>query len=154
MDGDMNDIFQKINTALEDPNMSNNLKNILSNFSSSDKKDNDTENSNSTSKENGSSEYKENSDSHHKTNNSSSAENRKSNSGIPEFDLNTILKIKSIMDSLNNSENDSRSNLLLSLKPYLSDHKKDKIDQYVKFLRLAKVFETLNPMGGDSSTNE
>lgn len=154
MDGDMNDIFQKINTALEDPNMSNNLKNILSNFSSSDKKDNDTENSNSTSKENGSGEYKENSDSHHKTNNSSSAENRKSNSGIPEFDLNTILKIKSIMDSLNNSENDSRSNLLLSLKPYLSDHKKDKIDQYVKFLRLAKVFETLNPMGGDSSTNE
>lgn len=154
MDGDMNDIFQKINTALEDPNMSNNLKNILSNFSSSDKKDNDTENSNSTSKENGSGEYKENSDSHHKTNNSSSAENRKSNSGIPEFDLNTILKIKSIMDSLNNSENDSRSNLLLSLKPYLSDHKKEKIDQYVKFLRLAKVFETLNPMGGDSSTNE
>ena len=126
----------------------------MSNFSSSDKKDNDTENSNSTSKENGSGEYKENSDSHHKTNNSSSAENRKSNSGIPEFDLNTILKIKSIMDSLNNSENDSRSNLLLSLKPYLSDHKKDKIDQYVKFLRLAKVFETLNPMGGDSSTNE
>ena len=153
MDGDMNDIFQKINTVLEDPNMSSNLKNILSNFSSSDQKNNATENFSNTSNKDEPSDYQKNDNPSQKTNNSSNTDNRKSNSEAPEFDLNTILKIKSIMDSINNSENDSRANLLLSLKPYLSDYKKDKIDQYVKFLRLAKVFETLNPMGGDSSTN-
>lgn len=156
MDGDINDIFQKLNTALEDPNMSNNLKNILNNFSSSNTQNTNTNSSTNT---------PQNSESTNDTNNtnfrqqqeentSSNTENRKSNSSIPDFDLNTILKIKKIMDSMNSTENDSRSNLLLSLKPYLSDHKKDKIDQYVKFLRFAKVFETLNPMGGDSSSNE
>ena len=33
MDGDMNDILQKFNNILEDKDMSNNLKNILNNFS-------------------------------------------------------------------------------------------------------------------------
>lgn len=141
MDGDMNDILQKINTVLEDPNMSNNLKNILNNFSSSDKQKTSEINSEKISQEN-------------EKNTSTSEEKNKDNTSIPEFDLNTILKIKNIMDSLNKSENDARSNLLLSLKPYLTDKKKDKIDQYIKFLHFAKVIEILNPMGGDKSNNE
>lgn len=141
MDGDMNDILQKLNTVLDDPNMSNNLKNILNNFSSSDNKTTSETNSEKFSQEND-------------RTTSSDEENKKSNSSSPEFDLNTILKIKNIMDSLNNSENDARSNLLLSLKPYLTDKKKDKIDQYIKFLHFAKVIEILNPMGGDKFNNE
>ena len=43
--------------------------------------------------------------------------------------LNTILKIKKITDSINHDKKDDpRANLLRSLKPYLSDNKKDKID--------------------------
>lgn len=141
MDGDMNDILQKLNTVLDDPNMSNNLKNILNNFSSSDNKTTSETNSEKFSQEND-------------RTTSSDEENKKNNSSSPEFDLNTILKIKNIMDSLNNSENDARSNLLLSLKPYLTDKKKDKIDQYIKFLHFAKVIEILNPMGGDKFNNE
>ncbi|MBP3502436.1 MAG: hypothetical protein J6K42_03035 [Clostridia bacterium] len=132
MDGDMNDIFQKLNNILEDKDMSNNLKNILNNFSSSNESNNSSESSNNT-------ENSNNSDTSQK---------------IPEFDINTILKIKTIMDSLNNNADDPRSNLLLSLKPYLGETKKEKIDQYVKFLHFAKVLEILNPMGGDTSKNE
>lgn len=132
MDGDMNDIFQKLNNILEDKDMSNNLKNILNNFSSSNESNNSSESSNNIKSSN-------DSDTSQKT---------------PEFDINTILKIKTIMDSLNNNADDPRSNLLLSLKPYLGETKKEKIDQYVKFLHLAKVLEILNPMGGDSSKNE
>ena len=75
--------------------------------------------------------------------------------GIPEFDINTILKIKKIMDSLNTSnKDDPRANLLLSLKPYLNETKKDKIDNYVKFLQFAKIIEVMNPLGGDEVKDE
>lgn len=138
MDGDMNDIFQKLNSILEDKDMSDNLKNILNNFSSSN---NDTENS---------------SDNQSSSNNFNRNEQNNKNSSNTnfDFDINTILKIKSVMDSFNNNSDDPRTNLLLSLKPYLGDSKKDKVDQYIKFLHLAKVIEVLNPMGGDNIKNE
>ena len=44
--------------------------------------------------------------------------------------MNTILKMKSIMESMNN-KNDPRANLLYSLKPNIRESKKDKVDQYV-----------------------
>ena len=136
MDGDMNDIFQKLNSILEDKDMSDNLKNILNNFSSSNNTENSSDNNSS-----------ENFNSNKKSDNNSSNVNF-------DFDINTILKIKNIMDSLNNNSEDPRSNLLLSLKPYLGDSKKDKIDQYIKFLHLAKVLEVFNPIGGDIKKNE
>lgn len=140
MDGDMNDVFQKLNSILEDKDMSNNLKNILNNFSSSNTSNNSSESTNTT---NINTDY----------NNDSSE--KKSNNGIPEFDINTILKIKKIMDSLNTSnKDDPRANLLLSLKPYLNETKKDKIDNYVKFLQFAKIIEVMNPLGGDEVKDE
>ena len=145
MDGDMNDILQKFNNILEDKDMSNNLKNILNNFSSSNSSNNSSESTdnNSTNTNNINTDY----------NNDSS--DKKSNNGIPEFDINTILKIKKIMDSLNTSnKDDSRANLLLSLKPYLNETKKDKIDNYVKFLQFAKIIEVMNPLGGDEVKDE
>ncbi len=146
MDGDMSDIFQKLNTMLEDKDMSNNLKNILSNFSSSTETDSSSESSNSS---NNNDSY----NSHTSYDNTNKSEPN-SSQGMPEFDINTILKIKSIMDSFNKNKDDPRSNLLLSLKPYLAENKKEKIDQYVKFLQFAKVLEALNPMGGDNVKNE
>lgn len=132
MDGDMNDIFQKLNTILEDENMSDNLKNILNNFSSSNESSNNSE----------------------KAQSQEHSRSKKNTDNFGDFDINTILKIKGIMDSLRDDSEDPRSNLLLSLKPYLADNKKEKIDQYVKFLKLAKVFEKINPLGGDNPKNE
>lgn len=144
MDGDMNDIFQKLNSILEDKDMSNNLKNVLSNFSSSTTSNNSNETS-STEQSNNSSTF----------NTENSSEQSNSSSGIPEFDINTILKIKKIMDSINHDKKDDpRANLLRSLKPYLSDNKKDKIDNYIKFLQFAKIIEVMNPLGGDGIKNE
>lgn len=127
MDEDSNDIFQKLGSIFDNPEMSDNIKNILNNISSSESK---------------------------KDNASNDAEKSNDNSSIPNLDFETILKLKSIIDSFNNTENDSRSNLLLSLKPYVADNKKQKIDQYIKFLNLAKVIEIINPMGGDAKKNE
>ena len=43
-----------------------------------------------------------------------------------------------------NSKNDPRANLLYSLKPYLRDSKKEKLDQYVNMLNVSKIAEIMN----------
>ena len=48
------------------------------------------------------------------------------------------MKIKSVMEKFNNS-NDPRSNLLYSLKPYLREERKEKLDQYANLLNVAKM---------------
>ena len=58
------------------------------------------------------------------------------------IDMNTILKMKSVMEKLNNS-NDPRFNLLYSLKPYLRNEKKEKLDQYANLLNVAKIADLL-----------
>lgn len=68
-------------------------------------------------------------------NNSTSNNNNNFN-----LDMNTIMKMKSIMENMNN-KNDPRANLLYSLKPYLRDSKKDKLDQYVNLLNVSKIAE-------------
>ena len=67
-----------------------------------------------------------------------------SSSGNFNLDMNTIMKMKSIMDNMNN-KNDPRANLLYSLKPYLRDSKKDKLDQYVNLLNVSKIADIMNP---------
>ncbi len=69
------------------------------------------------------------------------------------IDFETLLKIKSIMDKMNSKKDSPRSNLLLSLKPYLNDRRKDKMDQYIKLLNMGEMIELLmdnNNNGGDS----
>ena len=58
------------------------------------------------------------------------------------IDMNTIMKMKNVMDKMNNT-NDPRSNLLASLKPYLRDSKKEKLDQYANLINFAKIAEIL-----------
>lgn len=65
------------------------------------------------------------------------------------FDMNTIMKMKSIMENMNN-KNDPRANLLYSLKPYLRDSKKDKLDQYVNLLNVSKIAELMNKKDDDT----
>lgn len=69
--------------------------------------------------------------------------NNNNNFDFNNLDINTILKMKSAMEKLNN-KNDPRYNLLNSLKPYLRDEKKNKIDQYANLLNIAKITEIFN----------
>ena len=41
--------------------------------------------------------------------------------------------------------------ILLSLKPYLKNSRQEKVDQYVKLFNMSKVFEVINPLGGDTN---
>ena len=68
------------------------------------------------------------------TSNNQSSSNQSSNN----IDFETILKIKSIMETLNKKD-DPRSKLLYSLKPYLRETKHKKLDQYVNLLKITEV---------------
>ena len=59
------------------------------------------------------------------------------------FDINTIMKIKDLMSSMNN-KNGPRNQLLYSLKPYLEETKKEKLEQYIKIANLLSVLDSLD----------
>lgn len=71
------------------------------------------------------------------SNDSSSSESTSGNN----IDITTMLKIKEMMDKINSSHNDKRSNLLLALKPYLRESRQTKLDQYIKLLNMAPLLE-------------
>lgn len=75
--------------------------------------------------------------------------NNTSNNSPSEFDINMIMRMKTIMDSMKNNKNDPRANLLKSLKPYLNSNRKEKVDQYIQLFNMSKAFEIMNPLGGD-----
>lgn len=77
------------------------------------------------------------------SNNQSSPNSTATNSNNFNIDMNTIMKMKSVMDNMN-SKNDPRANLLYSLKPYLRDSKKNKLDQYVNMLNISKIADMMN----------
>lgn len=82
--------------------------------------------------------------------NSSSDSNDSKNTS--DFDVNTIFKLKSAFDKIN-SKDDPRNNLLTALKPYLRKEKKEKLDQYMKFMNVAKIMNIYNSTekSGDKS---
>lgn len=88
---------------------------------------------------------------HHTTSEQTQTTSNNSNNGFDfsNIDMNTIMKMSSVMNNLNNS-NDPRSNLLQSLKPYLREGRKEKVDQYANLLNVAKIAELLR---NDNSSN-
>lgn len=66
------------------------------------------------------------------------------------LDIETILKIKNIMQQMN-QKNVPRNNLLNSLKPFLRKEKQEKLDEYIKYANLLNLLELFNSKGGDNS---
>ena len=120
------------------------LKNITSNITPPNSENNnsfDIKNKNSLNLDN--------------NNSCDSNENRNNNENtfVPEFDINMIMKMKTIMDSMKTNKNDPRANLLKSLKPYLNKNRKNKVDQYIQLFNMSKIFEVMNPLGGDNKND-
>ena len=126
MSEDMSEIFQKMNSMLKNNEIPDSIKNMLNNFNSNGMS------SNSTTEP----QYSDN-----------------SSNDTPNFDIDTLLKMKSIIDNINKNQNDPRANLLKSLKPYLKPSRKEKVDQYIKLFSMGKAFEILNPLGGEKKND-
>lgn len=122
MNEDLSNIFEKLNINKDSisPKMINNIMSMFNN--SNNNSSDDTSSSDCSNSETSSS------------------------NGSPDIDIETILKIKSIMDKMNLKNDNPRSRLLQDLKPYLNESKRNKIDQYIK---LDKMIELLPLLGGD-----
>ena len=121
------DSLNKLNDMMKNGNVSDLLSQIppdvIQNFSSMKNNQNNSSDNNS--------------------NNKTASNNSNQNSfDFSNIDMNTIMKMKNIMEKMNNS-NDPRSNLLASLKPYLRNSKKEKLDQYANLINFAKIAELL-----------
>ena len=136
---DMSDVFEKINNIAGQnnisPEMVNNLFNMFNNSNNS---------SNHQTSSNTSSDSSSHQDYNNSTNNN---DNSFGNSGI---DFETIMRMKTIIDKMN-TKDDPRSNLLQSLKPYLKDSRKSKIDQYIQLMNMSKVMDVFPFMGGEKN---
>lgn len=116
------------------PEMIQNFQNMLNNNKQSDTSTGSTQNHTSNNNSNSSNNFN--------TNN-----NGNNNFDFSKIDMNTMMKIGSMLNNMN-SKDDPRANLIYSLKPYLRDSKKGKVDQYANLLNITKMadlFKTMNP---------
>ena len=66
------------------------------------------------------------------------------------IDMNTLLKLKSVMEKMKQNQNNPRSQLLYSLRPYLRDSRKNKLEQYIQLLNMSDLIDGLGIMGGEN----
>lgn len=84
--------------------------------------------------------------------NSQNVENTEFSKNNFDFDITTLLKFKNIFDKANNNNN-PRNRLLFSLKPFLKDNKKEKLDQYIKIANILYVINILNETNKDDDVS-
>ena len=127
---DLSSIFNNVKNMVDSGNIPEELKEMLNNFN----KDKSSPTPESSSLPDLSSLLNS---SNNKSNNTESE-----NSNNFNIDINTILKMKSIIEAIN-TKDDPRANLLYSLKPYLRESRKSKLDQYVNLLNMTKIAEIM-----------
>lgn len=86
-------------------------------------------------------------------NNNSNQSSSNNNFDLNSIDMNTITKISSVFKQMNNSKDDPRANLLNSLKPYLRDSKKGKLDNYMNLLNVTKIAEIMKENNKENNNN-
>ncbi len=65
-------------------------------------------------------------------------------SGLGDIDIGSMMKVASL---LKNSACDNRSNLLLALKPHLSDERQPRVDKAIKILKLVSLIPVFREQG-------
>ena len=156
MSNNMDDLFANVKKMVDSGNIPNDIKQMMNNLQNNSNNSHQTSSipsSNSAPDLNNilsqvSPEMLNNLGNMMNSNNQSNQ--NPSQNGNFNLDMNTIMKMKSIMENMNN-KNDPRANLLYSLKPYLRDTKKDKLDQYVNLLNVSKIADFMNQNNNDNN---
>lgn len=101
---------------------------------------------------------KEKAEAQNSSNSNSSNTNTNSTNNNPGFDfsnidINMLAKMSSIMGKMNNNKDDPRKNLLNSLRPYLRDSKKGKLDNYMNLLNVSQIAELMKNTDKENENN-
>lgn len=152
-----NNTMNKIKNLVDNGNISDALSQISPEMIQNFSKLMNNQNSNNTSQNSNSSSSNTNTENQNipnqNINNNSNMNNNSndSNFNLNNIDMNTIMKLSSAFGNMN-KKNDPRANLLNSLKPYLRDQKKDKLDNYINLLNMGKIADVLK--NTNLNTNE
>lgn len=141
-DNDINEMFNKAKEMLANNQVPDEFKSIVSNFQKSNSNNNYNPNPKQTNNN------QKNYNTYSQMNNRQTSSSN-SNNSMPDIDMATLMKMQSIMSKMKSSDNDDMSRLLLSLKPYLRDEKKDKIDEYIKLIKMGRLTQVIESLGGD-----
>ncbi len=68
-------------------------------------------------------------------------------SSLPNISPGEIAGIMKMMNVLKQDNHDSRANLLLSIRPHLSEHRQKRVDDAVKILRLIQILPMVKELG-------
>lgn len=140
--GNLSDAISQIS-----PEMIQNFSKMLSNQNGTSSQDN------SANTENMQSNVETQHNSAKKNSSQSENSNSANNFDFSNIDMDTIMKFSSVFGKMKNSKNDPRANLLNSLKPYLRDEKKGKIDQYMNLLNVSKIAEIMKDNNKENNNN-
>ena len=147
MSDKMEDLFANFKKAIDSGNIPDDVKQMMNNLQgASNKSESNSSSLNNTNINNILSQISPdmlNNFSNMMNSSNNNSNQSSSDSNNINIDMNTVLKMKSIMDNINN-KNDPRANLLYSLKPYLRNSKKNKLDQYVNMLNISKISDIMN----------
>ena len=73
-------------------------------------------------------------------NNSDAADD---SSGGFDFDPEMFFKLQKIMSALKGGKSNEKARLLMSLKPFLHENRRDKVDQAVKLMNMSKILSVM-----------
>ncbi len=118
------------------------IQNFSKMFASQSNGNNNTDNSNNENTYNNQN-FNQNTNNNNSNQNEGQTSSTNSNFDFSNIDMNTIMKMSSMLGKMNNNKNDPRSNLLNSLKPYLRDSKKGKLDNYMNLLNVSKIADIM-----------
>ena len=135
------DTMKNIKNMVDNGNLSDAISNIspemIQNFSKMLSQQNDQQNKEA---QHNSQSYQQPEDT---STQSSTNTSQNSNFDFSNLDMNTIMKMTSVIGKMKDNKNDPRANLLNSLKPYLRDSKKGQLDNYMNLLNVAKIAEIM-----------
>ena len=124
---DISKLIEEFSKNLDKNDIPDNLKDVLNNFNNSTTSNNSNKTNYST---------------------DDSTQNDTSSFNLNNLDINTFLKLNSIMSKMNSKDNPN-AKLLLALKPYLKDDKQTKLDQYIQLLNMSSIIEIFKDNNGD-----
>lgn len=136
---DLNDMLKKAQEMINNNQVPNEIKDLASKLKSDNSSVSASANpADSNNSPNDGSSVIPDSNSSVGSNNNSSGNSQFDFSNI---DIGTLMKVQGMLSKLNSASDDDMTKLLFALKPYLRNEKKEKVDEYIKLVRMGKMTE-------------
>ena len=149
MSDDLNNAFNALKKMVDNGNIPNEVQGLVNNLNNGN---NDSNKTLQNMLSQVSPEMLNNLSSMLQSNKSTNSNSNSSNDSSNNFNIDpqTLMKMTSIINSMNKKDNPG-NNLLHSLKPYLRDSRKNKLDQYANLLNITRIADAMkNDKKGDT----